>query len=326
MIDRSAGSSPLDIVVTNSSGAPLNNDDSFKRLAALHDSLRKHGDVGSALSLALLMEETDRRWYSFLFSWNKQIKELEKPEHGRIGDAFISDDRQRGRFILRMHEQDRSRPREEVIDEIKADIRKHGFEPKLTGGLYLLQGEMSSLVESSVIRGLGGLLALFFVIVLIVSRSFWNALAMVFCLALTPFLLFGAVGLLGMPLDIICAPAANVALPLGIDEMIHLGYHVRRRREKGDESWNAWRSALKELWGPILAAMLIVVSGFALFLFSSFPPTQRLGVLVCAGAAITDLVVLVVLPAIAARTVGAKATSPAASRASKRSHRHQPTT
>jgi predicted RND superfamily exporter protein len=325
MIDRSAGSSPLDIVVTNSSGAPLNNDDSFKRLAALHDSLRKHGDVGSALSLALLMEETDRRWYSFLFSWNKQIKELEKPEHGRIGDAFISDDRQRGRFILRMHEQDRSRPRGEVIDEINADIRKHGFEPKFTGGLYLLQGEMSSLVESSVIRGLGGLLALFFVIVLIVSRSFWNALAMVFCLALTPFLLFGAVGLLGMPLDIICAPAANVALPLGIDEMIHLGYHVRRRREKGDESWNAWRSALKELWGPILAAMLIVVSGFALFLFSSFPPTQRLGVLVCAGAAITDLVVLVVLPAIAARTAGAKATSTAASHASKRSHRHQPT-
>jgi predicted RND superfamily exporter protein len=45
--------------------------------------------------------------------------------------------------------------------------------------------------------------------------------------------------------------------------------------------------------------MLIVVSGFALFLLSSFPPTQRLGVLVCAGATITDLVVLTVLPALA---------------------------
>jgi len=46
------------------------------------------------------------------------------------------------------------------------------------------------------------------------------------------------------------------------------------------------------------ASMLIVTSGFALFLLSNFPPTQRLGVLVCAGAALTDLVVLVVLPAI----------------------------
>jgi len=43
---------------------------------------------------------------------------------------------------------------------------------ELVGGLYLLQGEISSLVEDSVIRGLGGLLALFFVIVYVVSRSF----------------------------------------------------------------------------------------------------------------------------------------------------------
>jgi predicted RND superfamily exporter protein len=48
--------------------------------------------------------------------------------------------------------------------------------------------------------------------------------------------------------------------------------------------------------------MLIVSSGFALFLLSDFPPTRRLGVLVCVGAVITDLVVLIMLPAIA--TVG----------------------
>jgi predicted RND superfamily exporter protein len=45
--------------------------------------------------------------------------------------------------------------------------------------------------------------------------------------------------------------------------------------------------------------MLIVASGFALFLLSNFPPTQRLGVLVCVGAVITDLVVLIMLPTIA---------------------------
>jgi hypothetical protein len=300
-IDQSAGSSPLDIVVANTSQAPLDNDDSFQRLRALHDSLREHEDVGSVLSLALLMEETDRRWYSFLFSWNTELKQLEKPKHGRIGDAFVSDDRVRGRFILRMHEVDRTRSRDAIVNEIKADVRKHGFEPELAGGLYLLQGEISSLVEGSVLRGLGGLLALFFVIVYIVSRSFWNAAVMAICLALTPFMLFGAVGLSGMPLDIISAPAANVALPLGIDEMIHLGYRIRRRSEKGGDSWEAWRSALEELWRPILAAMLIVASGFSLFLFSSFPPTQRLGVLVCVGTVITNLIVLIVLPAIASR-------------------------
>jgi predicted RND superfamily exporter protein len=301
-IDPSTGSSPLDVIVVNASGAPLDDRDSFERLMALHDALRENEEVGSALSIALLMEETDRRWYSFLFGWGRKLKQLEKPEQGRIGDAFISDDRMRGRYILRMHEISRARPRAQIVAEIESIVADHGFKAEAVGGLYVLQGEMSKVVDASVVRGLGGLLALFFVIVLIVSRSLRAAAAMALCLTATPLILFGAAGLLRMPLDIIAAPAANVALPLGIDEMIHLSYYIRRRRAESDDNkphWSHWRNALQSLWMPILFAMLIVVSGFALFSLSSFPPTQRLGLLVCAGAAITDLVVLTVLPAVA---------------------------
>jgi uncharacterized protein len=137
------------------------------------------------------------------------------------------------------------------------------------------------------------------VIGLVVTRSISTALAMTVCLALTPFALFGLVGLSRMPLDIISAPAANVALPLGIDEMIHLAHRVRHLRGRAKDAWETWKQALAQMWGPILASMLIVSSGFALFLLSSFPPTRRLGVLVCIGAAMTDLVVLVILPALA---------------------------
>jgi predicted RND superfamily exporter protein len=241
------------------------------------------------------MGEADRPWYSFLFSWDRKFDALDSPKRDRIGRTFVSEDRRRGRFILRMKESARTRPREAVLADIKAIVRKHGFKPVLIGGLYPLQGELSELVEGSVLRGLGGLMALFVVIVLIVSRSLPTAIAMGICLTITPFCLFGLVGLTKMP----SAPAANVALPLGIDEMIHLGYTVRRLKGKTQGVWDAWKQALSHLWGPILAAMLIVTSGFCLFLFSSFPPTQRLGLLVCVGAAITDLVVLVVLPAVA---------------------------
>lgn len=177
-------------------------------------------------------------------------------------------------------------------------MRKQGFEPVLVGGLYRLQGDLAELVQGSVVRGLGGLIALFFLIVLIVTRSLVSALVMTLCLAIMPFTLFGLVAFAGMPVDIISAPAANVALPLGIDEMIHVGYRVRaqRLRDRVANGWTVWRKVLAELWAPILASMLIVASGFALFLLSSFPPTRRLGVLVCVGAILTDLVVLVVLP------------------------------
>jgi predicted RND superfamily exporter protein len=245
------------------------------------------------------MGEAERPWYSFLFSWETKLEQLDKPEYGRIGRTFISEDRRRARFILRMKEASRSQPRDAVIRDIRSIVRAEGFRTMAVGGLYPLQGELSRLVEGSVIRGLGGLLAAFALIVLAVTRSIRSALAMTVCLALMPFTVFGIVGLSRMPLDIIAAPAANVALPLGIDEMLHLGHRIRHRRQQERDVWKAWAQALKDMWRPILASMLIVASGFALFLLSDFPPTRRLGVLVCIGAVLTDLVVLMALPALA---------------------------
>ncbi len=297
-IDRTAGSSALDLVVADAQGRRLDDDEAFERLKTLQRRLEQHPDVGMVLSIALLMAEADRPWYSFLVSWEGAFDRMDRRKNDRIGRTFVSEDRRRGRFILRMHEAARTRPRVTVVGEIHAMVREQGFTPVRTGGLYVLQGELSTLVEGSVLRGLGGLLACFFVMVLIVTRSFWSALLMTVCLAITPLVLFGTVAIARMPLDIISAPAANVALPLGIDEMIHLGTAVRRLRKRGGDLLASWQKALARLWRPILASMLIVASGFALFLLSSFPPTRRLGLLVCAGAVLTDLAVLVVLPAL----------------------------
>ena len=298
-IDRSGGSSPLNLVVEDARGGRLDNDDALERLETLQRQLERHPDVGAVVSIALLMAETKRPWYSFLFSWERKLDALDSLERGRIGRAFLTADRRQGLFMLRMHELARHRPRDVVIDEIEALVRRQGFTPAHVAGLYPLQGALSDLVEGSVIRGVAGLIGLFAVIALIVTRSVRTAAAMAVSILLPPLALFGLVGFAQMPVDIISAPAANVALPLGIDEMIHLGYVVRRRRATGEEPWAAWQQALARLWVPVLASMLIVVSGFLLFLLSGFPPTRRLGVLVCIGAAVTDLVVLVVLPAIA---------------------------
>lgn len=316
--DRSGGSSPLDIVVADAGGGSLADDDAYERLRALHGDLEADPAVGTVLSAAHLMREIDRQWYSFVIPWETGLDRLDDPKHGRVGRTFFDEGRTRARFLLRMREVTReedagprgssvtaeaSEPsRAAVVSRLEEVARRHGFEPVLTGGLYTLQGEMSQLVRSSVLRGLGGLLVAFLVIVLITSRSLRAALAMGACLALIPLTLFGLVGLLAIPLDIIAAPAANVALPMGIDEMIHLGHWLRREKRDGDVGWAAWRRALARMWYPILASVLIVASGFALFLLSRFPPTQRLGMLVCIGAVLTDLVVLIVLPWLA--TIG----------------------
>jgi predicted RND superfamily exporter protein len=69
------------------------------------------------------------------------------------------------------------------------------------------------------------------------------------------------------------------------------------------------------LWKPILGSALIVGAGFALFTLSNFPPSHRLGILVSTGAVLTDVVVLLLLPALA--------TSGRLARAGRRSSRPQ---
>lgn len=113
--DRTGGSSPLDLVVADAANQPLDDDEMEDRLQVLQRRLERHQDVGTVLSIALLMGEAERPWYSFLFSWDRKLDQLEKPKYGRIGRTFISEDRRRARFILRMRESSRTRPRDAVM-------------------------------------------------------------------------------------------------------------------------------------------------------------------------------------------------------------------
>lgn len=60
--DRAGGSSPLELVVTDARNQPLDDDEMEDRLQALQHQLERHGDIGSVLSIALLMGEAERPW------------------------------------------------------------------------------------------------------------------------------------------------------------------------------------------------------------------------------------------------------------------------
>ncbi|MEM8933748.1 MAG: MMPL family transporter, partial [Acidobacteriota bacterium] len=123
--------------------------------------------------------------------------------------------------------------------------------------------------------------------------------AMLLGLLVVPLLVLGGFGWSRQPLDLISSPAANVAIALGIDSMIHLVTAVRRRRQAGDDVQSAWAEAIDRLWPAVLGATLILAAGFGLFALSSFPPTGRFGVAVASGTAVAAAVALLVLPTFA---------------------------
>jgi len=236
-IDRSGGSSPLEFVLRDASGARLDDDDVYERLWAVQAALERDPAVGTVLSLPVIMAEAERAPLAFLLSWEDLVDRLEDPKHDRIARSFITKDRRHARFILRMREVDREEPRAVIVGRLEDIIRRHNFVPALTGGLYQLQGQLSQQVASSLVRGVLWLLGLFLVISYIVSRSIYVSVAMVGTLAVVSIGVYGLAGYLRIPLDLISAAAADLAIAVSIDDMIHLVSHARRRWRETPRDW-----------------------------------------------------------------------------------------
>jgi uncharacterized protein len=303
-VDRNGGSNPLTLVVESSDGAKLDNKEQYQRMWDLQDALEDHRGVGTVISLPVLMAEGHRRPLAFLVSWNHLLNIMNEPKYNRVASTFVTKDRSMAAYYLRMDEHDREKTRLEVVSELRAIVRKNGFRPVLVGGVYELEGALAQLVATSLVKGLVGLMIFFTVVALIVGRSLRTAAAMIFSLGLVPVSMLGGIGLLHIPVDIISAPATNICIGMAIDSMVHLVFAVRRAQAANHQGWAAWVEGREEQWRGIVYSDVVIGAGFAIFALSSFPPTQRFGLVVLAGTVIDILSNLFVLPVLAGAEFG----------------------
>jgi predicted RND superfamily exporter protein len=295
-IDRNGGSNPLTLIIAAADGGRLDTKEEYQNMWDLQDALENYKSVGTVLSLPILMDEAHHHPFAFLLSWNHLLNILNEPKYDRVASNFVNKDRTRAAFYLRMIEQKRDKDRVDVVNDLRAIVRRHGFRVVLVGGVYELQGQLAKLVASSLVKGLFSLMAFFSIVALIVGRSLRVAAAMIFSLSLVPICMLGGIGLLHIPVDIISAPATNVCIGMAIDSMVHLVFGVRRAQRDGIQGWDAWVAGRREQWRGIVFSDVIIAAGFAIFALSDFPPTQRFGLVVLAGTIIDILSNLFVLP------------------------------
>ena len=295
-IDRDGGSTSLDIAVLDPDGATLDSAQFNSKMLALQEALENDSSVGVAISPALLLAHVKQQPFMGFLSTSQLLNIMESPTFAATTRSFITPDRVQGKFFVRMREADRTEPRREIIDRIRGYVDESGLEPDLIGGSYELQGQLGQLIAASLRIGLGGLLLLFVGIAFIVSRTIPRTLAMATCLCGVPLMIIGIMGHFRMPIDIITSPAANVALGMGVDSMIHLVFRVRRLWPTSGTAWEAWSNARAQMWQPVLGATLIICAGFGIFSLSAFPPTQRFGLAVILGTLTAATMTLVALP------------------------------
>ena len=184
-----------------------------------------------------------------------------------------------------------------TIDSYQKEFSKFGIEVGYAGSGYktfvfselLLEGQIISLIISFGI--IFGLLALLF-------HNVRIGIVGTVPIAITAIVNFGVMGLLNIPLSSATALITSIAIGIGVDYAIHFLEHYTNTRLEGKTLEEATAETLLHTGRAIVLNAIAVMGGFAILLFSVFPPNRQVGALIIlnmAVSAIATLTVLVVL-------------------------------
>ncbi|UCE87392.1 MAG: MMPL family transporter, partial [Deltaproteobacteria bacterium] len=115
-IDRTGGTSLLQVVVRDPNGGKLDTGEAYERLWSFQNRLEDIPAVGASISLPVLIAEgRAQSRLARLIGQRRLLNLLASPKRGAIADAFVTEDRKNAMYLMRMREAERELPRSMII-------------------------------------------------------------------------------------------------------------------------------------------------------------------------------------------------------------------
>ena len=153
----------------------------------------------------------------------------------------------------------------------------------------LINSQMSSLVIAII---------MVLLIVGLILRSPMKGLFAAIPIIATITILFGFMGVTGIPLDIATVLVASVALGIGIDYSIHIITHFSHVHKETKDLSKAMEETIMISGKAIVINVVSVAAGFLVLIFSEMVPLQNFGLLVAMSMIGSGLGALTLLPVI----------------------------
>jgi predicted RND superfamily exporter protein len=167
-------------------------------------------------------------------------------------------------------------------------------------GVTALYARMAEQLVTGQIQSLAVAVLAIWAALLLAMRSFAAATIAMVPNVLPIALLLGAMGGLGVTLNVGTAMVSSICLGIAVDDTIHLMTGYRRHLEAGLDVPDAIRASLREVGRPILITTAVLSVGFLSFAAAEFRPVFDLGVLSSVTIALAAVGDLVLLPALLA--------------------------
>ncbi len=153
----------------------------------------------------------------------------------------------------------------------------------------VIQGQVSSLALA---------LLIIFILLAIIFRSFAAGTKGSLPLLLSTLFLFGLMGFLSIPLDIVTALLSSIMIGVGVDYTIHFLWRYKAEYASSLDRGIAIVKTLETAGRGIVFNAFSVIVGFSVLIFSSFAPLRFFGVLVVVSIFSCLICALLLIPAI----------------------------
>ena len=281
--ERLSGISPLNVVLTAPEGSSLLEPSSLAQIDALSDFLKAQPEVGKAISIAdplrqlsggflkdSLMPIPDSRilaeQYMLLLDGVEMISDV------------ISSDRSIANIVLRVDDNSSAN----ILDlAARAEswwaINGDSSVTARTTGVMFEFARAEDAIAFGQISGLLAALGAISIILFLILRRFRLSLVALVPNVVPLFIIFGLMGIAGIPVDAGTVLIGSLALGIAVDDTIHIVTAFVDGVENGCSSRDSLKDAFQRVLPAVVSSTAMIVVGFGVFFMSDFALTRNLG-------------------------------------------------
>ena len=224
------------------------------------------------LMLSILYEQIPQKYKDIILSPYVSIKDNEL------------------RFTARTLDSDDALRRDEFLRELRTDIANltanDNTSVQVSGAMVLYNNLLQSLIVSQV-DSFGFVVLALFIVFCIIFRSIKLAAIAIISNLIPLCAVFGVMGALGIPLDIMSITIAAISIGIGVDDIIHYIHRLKIELRSRNVA-EAIKASHASIGYAMYYTSFAVILGFSIMVTSNFIPTIYFGLL-------TDLVMIMML-------------------------------
>ncbi len=276
--------------------------DKMDVITRVHNYLEKNPNIGKVSSLATLLKtgkllnkgkELDGFTLALLY------KELPEEYKDIILSPYINIEYNEARISTRIIDSNPELRRDALIkklnDELPAIIDNSTVEFRLSNLMILYNNMLQSLFDSQ-IKTIGFVVIILFLMFFILFRSLLIAFIAILANIVPISIIFGIMGWLSIPLDIMTITIAAISIGIGVDDTIHYIHRFHEEFKKDHNYINSMKRSHQSIGYAMVYTSLVVIIGFSILVLSNLVPTIYFGLLTVIVMATILLSALFLLP------------------------------